>query len=94
MQAHTPPCLVSHRECAALVMAGAVSFTEASHVSRDSESSTGLQRYHSAEMMLTSDSWRRALGLYTLACEAGPAAIEPLLARARAYAAIGLWCVS
>ncbi len=42
---------------------------------------------------LARDGWRRAIALYTLAVEAEQGAWEPLLGRARAYAAIGMWCV-
>ena len=44
-------------------------------------------------LSLSIDGWRRALALYTLAVEVEPSAMEPLLGRARAYAAIGMWCV-
>jgi hypothetical protein len=43
------------------------------------------------EGAMAEDSWRRAIALYTLAAQAEPHAWEPLLWRARAYAAIGLW---
>ena len=61
--------------------------------SSQSHSASSIEAYQAAEAALVSDSWRRAICLYTLAHDSEPYSWEPLLARARAYAAIGLWYV-